>query len=111
MPIVKVSGASTRHKRGVVSIAPTDADIWGLEIRLGKALARNDFGSASHLRDEIAKVKSLAPRKGGSRSFTKVDLIDLKIARAYLAGHMENARFFIGERAKQSLIDIQNRRS
>lgn len=110
VPIVKVSGVSTRRKRGVVSIAPTDADVWGLEIRLGKALARNDFGSASHLTGEIAKLKSFGYRRGGKRQFSQLDLIDLKIARAYLAGHSENAKFFIGERAKQMLIDIQNRR-
>lgn len=111
MPIVKLSGTSTRQKRGVVSVAPSDADIWGLEIRLGKALARNDFGSASHLAGEIAKIKSLGYRRGASRTFSRVDLIDIKIAREYLAGNGTNARYIIGERAKQSLIDVQNRRS
>ncbi|WP_453953592.1 hypothetical protein [Bradyrhizobium sp. USDA 377] len=94
-----------------MSIAPTDADVWGLEIRLGKALAHNDFGSAAYLRAEISKIKSLGYRRGGERRFSQLDLIDLKIARAYLAGQSDNARFFIGQRAKQSLIDIQNRRS
>ncbi|MCK1635908.1 hypothetical protein [Bradyrhizobium sp. 162] len=101
----------SRQRSPVVFAGPTDAELFGLEIALGKAVVGGHSANVKFYYDKIVVLKATGTRRPGTkRSFTRTELIELKIARAYLASHGENVRYLIGERAKQIASETQKRR-
>jgi hypothetical protein len=112
MPVVRIMESITPGlKRGVVYVGPTDSELWSNEIGLGKALANGHTSNVEFFRDKINELTSAGPRRTGTRrKFTRVEIMELKIARAYMESHADNVRFLIGERAQQIACELRSRR-
>ncbi|WP_377829529.1 hypothetical protein ACFKHW_07145 [Bradyrhizobium lupini] len=96
-------------RQGVVFAGPTDADLWICEISLGRALAVGHTSNIVFHRDKINALRAAGPRRSGTgRKFTRVELIEMKIARAFMASHAENTRYLIGERAQQIVLELRS---
>ena len=110
MPVVKlIETIQPGAKRGVVFAGPTDADLWSCEISLGRALAVGHKSNVDFYRDRINALKAAGPRRSGTRrKFTRVELIEMKIARAFMASHADNARYLIRERAQQIALELRS---
>lgn len=96
-------------RQGVVFAGPTDAELWSCEISLGRALAVGHTGNVDFYRDKINALKAVGPRRSGTgRKFTRVELIEMRIARAFMASHGDNTRYLIGERAHQIALELRS---
>jgi hypothetical protein len=109
LPTIKLP---PRLKPGVVYIGPSDEDRWKFQIALGKALAHgHGQGAVGFLYAKLVEIEANGFRRLGRKQyFSRVDLIDIDIAKAYCAGHMDNVRFHIRRRAEQEILEAKSRR-
>ncbi|GMO40895.1 hypothetical protein [Bradyrhizobium sp. TM233] len=96
MVVVRLDGTKNRRqKAGTVTVLPTNNDVWGVEIRIGMSLVKGDFNGARFYRDQYLELKSRgAPIEAATpRKFSWVDLDAIKVARAWLEGRGDSAKW------------------
>jgi hypothetical protein len=112
LPVVKLIDVKlpARIKPGVVYCGPTDADVFDCEIKLGHAVANGLPGAAQFYAEKMRDLKKSGEvrRVRSARKFTSVEIIEMKIARAYLGGHACNVQHFTSERWKRMLFEARD---